>query len=144
MISPQTLVHSKKLILSIPFSELLLKWDLNWLTFLFRWVKWTVLCTIIIVTRMAVGACILGSNIIVNNSVVPQFNGSVYGLGIGLSSLGRQGYLDNYIQQYYINVSQILFLRFLVCWESGCCFSQLDTKHSKSAAWEKDRLKQSF
>ena len=54
---------------------------------------------------MAVGACILGSSVIVNNSVAPQFSGSVNGLGIGLSSLGRLGYLDNYIQQYYNNVN---------------------------------------
>ena len=46
---------------------------------------------------MAVGGCILGSSVIVNNSVAPQFSGSVNGIGIGLSSLGRWGYLDNYI-----------------------------------------------
>ena len=54
---------------------------------------------------MAVGACILGSSLIANNSVAPQFSGSVNGLGIGLFSLGRWGYLDNYIQQYYVNVN---------------------------------------
>ena len=47
------------------------------------------LCTLIIITRIAVGACFLGTTVIVNDSVSQELSGSANGLGVGLSGIGR-------------------------------------------------------
>ena len=56
---------------------------------IFRWLLWVTLCTLIIITRIAVGACFLGTTVIVNDSVSEELSGSANGLGVGLSGIGR-------------------------------------------------------